>query len=269
MANKISKLCFVGLALLLCFGQGCIKHQELINLRYEEGTDSLMSNSYHLNEEYRIRPFDNLFIRVNSFEGNTISYFNNEAPGSSSNNANRFTEAAVYFNSYVVSQAGEIVLPVIGSVFVEGMTVNQIKDTLDKKLGSQLKRPSTTVKFANFRITVLGEVYRPGTMYIYNDKVNLLQAIGQAGDFTNYANRKRIKLVRDTDQGAESVYLDITDPDILESEYFFMRPNDVLYVEPLKARAFDLNFRAAGIVISVASVTTLVANLILTNINRQ
>ena len=216
--------------------------------------------------EYRIRAFDNLSIKLNSFEQSTTGEFNSSGalgarPGGVDN-------ALLYLSGYMVNQEGNIRLPLIGDIQVEGLTIDEIKDKIDTQLEEYLKFPSVSVKLTNFRVSVLGEVNRPGMQYIYEGKVTLLQAISQAGDLTDFANRNNIKLIREKSDGTLSTILDITKPDLISSEYYFLMPNDVIYVEPLKAKASNVNTRVAGVVLSVISVLITTINLIVTIGNR-
>lgn len=258
-----------GLACLAC--TSCVKYKDLVYLNdYAVIADTTasqyvsdFSNDALLN--YRLNPYDNIFIKINTFDGSTVSFLNDELSddNNGSGRSGFYSSAALYFNSYTVSDSGYIDLPVLGEILVAGLNTVEVKELLDEKLKDQLKLPSTTVKLANFRVTVLGEVTRPGVQYIFNGKTPITEALGMAGDLTNFGNRKRIKLVRQGREGLETVYLNLTRPELLSSSYYYVMPNDLIYVEPVKAKAFNVNGGTVGVFLSALSVITLVANVII------
>ncbi len=240
----------------------CVKYESLVYMQDKAKQKSFDS---YKTSEYKIRPFDNLSIKLNSFEQSTTGEFNSSGalgarPGGVDN-------ALLYLSGYMVNQKGNIRLPLIGDVEVVDLTVDEIKDLIDLKLEEYLKFPSVSVKLTNFRVSVLGEVNRPGMQYIYEGKVTLLQALSQAGDLTVFANRKNVKLIRETESETISTYIDVTKPGLISSEYYFLMPNDVIYVEPTQAKTSNVNTRVAGVVLSVVSVLITTINLIVT-INR-
>jgi polysaccharide export outer membrane protein len=101
-----------------------------------------------------------------------------------------------------------------------------------------LKETTIIVKLVNFNITFVGEVRRPGEYKIYQDKINIFEAVSMAGDITDYGNRNEVKLMRMTDEGIALHIIDLTREDILESPYYYLKPNDVIYIEPLKGKQF-------------------------------
>ena len=212
----------------------------------------------YLKEDYLLRPFDQLSINVASFETNTVSYFNSSSANGGTNNA---IESYLYLTGYTLDGNGMIQLPLIGDFRVEGLTTRQVQDSINKKLEPYLNLPISSVKLGNFRITMLGEVRNPGQVYIFNNKTNILQALGMAGDLGEFANNKKIKLIRETDSGVKSIYLDLSNPNLMISEYFYVRPNDVIYIEPIRAKAFGINTRFVSVALSSISVLIVVINL--------
>ncbi len=221
-------------------------------------------NTY-MKTNYLVKPFDNLFIRINNFQNNTADFLNSNTEGTRV----QIGPAQMYVSSFSVEEDGTIDFPLIGKVFVKGQNFNQIKAHLDSALNPYLAQPSSVVKLANFRVTILGEVQDPGIKYIYNDKLTLMQAIGHARGFTDLANYKKVKLIREGLKATQTVELDLTNPSFLTSEAYFMMPNDVIYVEPLKQKASRLNAQNVSLVISAISVAVLVANLIITQTNNN
>ena len=221
-------------------------------------------NSY-MQTEYRVKPFDNIYIQVNNFQENTADFLNSNTDGTRV----QIGPAQMYVSSFMVNENGSINFPLVGEIPVQGKNFTEIKAELDSMLNPYINRPSSVVKLANFRITVLGEVNNPGIRFVYNDKLTLSQAIGHAGGFTNFANYKKVKLVREGLRATQTVEIDLTNPAFLTSEAYFMMPNDVVYVEPLKQKAFQMNAQSISLVISAVSVTAIVANLVLNQVNNN
>lgn len=214
--------------------------------------------------DYRVKPNDNLVINVSNYEGNSYQLFNDDQNSNSAlSGGGNSPNAAIYLNSFTVNKAGAIYLPLIGELNVAGKTTQEIKAELDVLLKPTLALVSTSVKLANFRVTILGEVRNPGLHYIYNDYGTIYEALGLAGDLTEYGNRQRIKIVRETEKGVKTAYLNLNRSELISSEYYYLRPNDMIYVEPVKAWAFRTNANTASIAISAVSVVALIANVLI------
>jgi polysaccharide export outer membrane protein len=140
-------------------------------------------------------------------------------------------------SGYLVDNKGNIEMPVIGKVMLGGLTTEQARDVVRNRAAQYYKNPTVNLRFANFRITILGEVSRPGTYVVSNEKINILDALGLAGDLTVYGKRENVALLRQQDNGSrEFVRLDLSKSDLLNSPYFFLRQNDYLYVETSKSK---------------------------------
>jgi len=125
-----------------------------------------------------------------------------------------------------------------------------------------LKNATVVTKLISYKITVLGEVNNPGYHYVYNNQATLLEALGLAGDLTIFASRKNVKLIRTVPQGTEVVLLDLKDPNLLKSKYFYLMPNDVVYVEPLRARSKRSNLENLTLLFSAITTAILILNYI-------
>lgn len=265
------------LLLCTCMASSCVSHDKLISLNANDRdpgdirSDSLIRDSYlqHLGA-YRIKPFDQLIININTFEGNTEEFLKREFSSDSEySSRSDYEPAALYYKSHLVSDSGYIHLPLISKVYVEDKTLLEVKTMLDTAYSSYLKFASANVKLANMHVSVLGEVEAPGVYYLYNEQTTLVDAISLAGDFTDFANRKKVKLIRRTENGSQAIYLNMQRSDFIESEYFFLRPYDAIYVEPIKSKSFDVGARSVGIVLSVISTAALLANLLINASNRD
>ena len=177
---------------------------------------------------------DLLDIKVTAFDDNAVRPFNLHSMNQSGN-ATEVIQTQTSQTTpvgYLVSNEGYIVFPVLGKIFVQNMTMSQLREHLETRLLEYLSDPMVSVRQLNFNITVLGEVKKPGQYTSPSDKVTLLQALGMAGDMTDNGDRTKVKLVRHENGSDQTYVINFTDKNITSSPYYFMQQNDVLYVEP-------------------------------------
>ena len=175
-----------------------------------------------------------------------------------------FDPPSLYFNTYTVDESGYLYLPVIDSIYAKGLTATRLKVRLDKAYTPYLKYASTTVKLANMKCTVIGEVEQPGVQYLYHEKNTLLDMIGFSGGFTEFAERSKVKVVRTLRNGnTKTTYLNLTTYDFVNTEFYYVQPDDIIYVQPVKAKSFDSSARAIGVIFSAISAVALILNLII------
>jgi polysaccharide export outer membrane protein len=167
--------------------------------------------------------------------------------------------------TYLVDNNGTIEFPVLGTLQVGGLTKAQCEQMIHDKLRpymNEAENPVVTVRMSNYKISVLGEVARPGMFTVSNEKINILEALAQAGDLTIYGVRDKVKLIRENAKGKKEVYtLNLNDANIISSPYYYLQQNDIVYVEPntVKARnssvgtSTTLWFTATSILISLTS----------------
>ena len=161
--------------------------------------------------------------------------------------------------SYLVDSNGEIDFPILGKIHVEGMTRNDLVNYLTEEIGKDVKEPIVYVSFRNYKITVLGEVRSPGTYTIDSEKFNILQALGRAGDLNLTAQRNDILLLREVDGVLTHHRIDLRDKEILESPYFYLQQNDVLYVSPSATRVATATTATGIWSVILSSITTMIA----------
>lgn len=213
----------------------------------------------------KIMPKDLLSITINTTDPQAAAPFNltMQTNINVALSQNAYTTAQPTLQQYLVNNKGEIDFPVIGRLKVGGLTKNEAEDLIRERLQPYLKeKPIVTVRMANYKISVLGEVARPGTFTVSNEKVNVLEALAMAGDMTVYGVRTNVKLIREDANGKrEIVQLDLTKSDLVLSPYFYLRQNDILYVTPneTKAKNSDIGtttttwISATSIMVSIAS----------------
>ncbi len=187
--------------------------------------------------EPTIHPDDILSVTVQTLDPTTSSVANQaeviQAIGASS----AAMVGSQVISGFLVDKDGFIQMTLLGKIKVGGLTTYQVRDKITELASQYYKNPTVQVRFANFKITVLGEVTRPATYTVPNEKVTVLDALGLAGDLTIYGKRENVLLVRDQQGQKELVRLNLNDSEVFRSPYFYLRQNDVLYVEPGKAKA--------------------------------
>lgn len=187
-----------------------------------------------------IQPSDILGVLVTSISTGSNELFNAPLMGnmSVSNYSQNPGQGRSQPFGYLVDSLGNIVMPLIGKINVKDKTVDQAALLIEAKLKEHLKEPSVSVRIANHKFSVLGEVNRPSVYNIIEDRLTLTEALGMAGDLTIFGKRENVLLIREGKNGLrEMVRIDLTKRDILTSPYYYVQPNDVIYVEPLKTKA--------------------------------
>ncbi|MCD0486872.1 polysaccharide biosynthesis/export family protein [Pedobacter sp. MC2016-14] len=139
-------------------------------------------------------------------------------------------------SGFLVDKSGNVEMPMLGIIKLSGLTTTAAKELIRSKAAKYYKDPTVQVRFANYKITVLGEVVKPATYTVPNEKVTVLDAISMAGDLTIFGKRENVLLIRDNGNKKEMIRLDLTSSNLIGSPYFYLKQNDVLYVEPTKAK---------------------------------
>ena len=160
---------------------------------------------------------------------------------------------------YLVDAEGNIDFPILGKIHVEGMTRNELVSHLTQEIGKDIKEPIVYVSFRNYKITILGEVRNPGTYTFDSEKVNILQALGYAGDLNLTAKRQNILLLREVDGTLTHHRIDLRDKNILESPYFYLQQNDIIYVQPSATRVATATTAVSIWSVILSSITTIIA----------
>lgn len=239
--------------ILLMFGMfSCTPYKRIKYLQNKNtsASDSVYENKFASN--YIIQPADLLYIKIIGMDDKTALFFNTNIHSQNYENI----KFRLYFESYMVNDSGNISIPVLGTIKVAGHTIPEISKKIDTEIKKYLNTGTAIVRLSNNQITLLGEVHRPGIYDVYIDKINFFQALGMAGDMTNNADIKKIMIIRNRPNDKKTThYIDITERKFLESEFMFLLPGDIIYVEPVRAKQFATNpFSIQNI---ISTVTTL------------
>ncbi len=231
----------------------CVPQKKIKYLQKVQSEDTTSFQANKRDADYKIQTKDNLYVRVFALDEKAYLFFNKQSgTGSYNDFAN---DASIYLNSYSVNAEGKIDFPIVGTVYVKGLTVMQVKTILQQLIGEYLKETTVVVKLVNFRITMVGEVMRPGEFTIYKDDLNVFEALALGGDMTEFANRSRVALIRQVNGGSQVHYLDLTSNKILSSPYYYLQPNDIIYVSPLGYKRWGLGSTFPWAIV-LSSITT-------------
>lgn len=245
--------------LLVMSLSACYSSRKLVYLQDKHFSEQDPTFVENTKGTYRIQPNDVLSVKVKSATDADVSDIFNISP---SEGINYLAPGSLYLEGYSVNTQGQIVLPVLGALTVKDLTVEEAQTLIQTQAGRYLNNATVIVKLISFKVTVLGEVRNPGYHYVFNNQATILEGLGLAGDLTPEGSRRKVKLIRQEATGTAVVLLDLTDPKLLESEYYFLKPNDVIYVEPLKAKLRRTNLDLLGLIFSGATTAILILNYI-------
>ena len=237
------------------------------NVAYIQNSDTFVADSSAFLYEAHIMPKDVLTITVNTVNPEISAPFNlmvsptlgNASTGSQTVSSTRALQ------TYLVSNDGTISFPVLGTLKVGGLSKAECEKLIHDRIIRYLngkEDPVVTVRMANYKISVLGEVARPGMFTVNNEKINIFEALAQAGDLTIYGVRDRVKLIRENADGKKRIYtMNLNDANIINSPCYYLQQNDIVYVEPNKVKARNssvgqttsLWLTSTSILVSVAS----------------
>lgn len=232
----------------------------LKKIRYIQDANE-KQNAEYINEarsDYKVQSGDNLYIDIKSLDTKNMNPF--QAAPSTSYQMN--SDAGIYLNSYSVSDSGYIDFPVVGKVMVKGYTVSDVKERLQAVVDEYFQMTTVTVKLVSFKISFLGEVAHPGTFQIYQSSINIFQAISIAGDLNEFADRSDVKIIRKTKNGSSIHHINLLSSQVLESPYYYLQPEDIVYIEPMHGKNFTFTAFPYAIIFSTISTTLLILNFL-------
>jgi protein involved in polysaccharide export with SLBB domain len=259
---KILHVVFLGVVALLT---ACASPKEVL---YLQDVDPLKVQNIDQKYEVIIHSDDMLSIMVNCKDEELALPFNMPLITYQMGSSTNYTGQQRVLG-YLVNTKGDIDFPILGTIHAEGMTRAQLTEFIKNKLvsGNYIKDPLVTVQFLNFKVSVMGEVARPGSFNITGDRITLLEALSMAGDLTIYGRRDRVAVIREKDGHRTILYHDLRSSDIFKSPCYYLQQNDIVYVEPNKARAGQSSINqnnSASVWLSAISVISSLAAIIVT-----
>lgn len=218
----------------------CIPQKKLIYMQ-DKSAEKEYANPYtkaeQITELYKIQPGDYLYIKVNTTKEELDKMYN---LGNVQQTTQLYQQGSSKYVSYLVKDNGTIDFPFIGEVAVSGKTTTEIKSVIHELLNKSMDSFSVQVVLTNATFTVLGEVRRPGEYQLNRDQITIFEAISIAGDITGFGKRNSIRIVRPTPDGSITLMIDLTDKNLVDSQKYYIYPNDLIYVEPMLAKQFGI-----------------------------
>jgi polysaccharide biosynthesis/export protein len=239
----------------------CLTHKELINFRTgEEPTPTLsqMSKQDILNQaDIKLQTNDVLAIIIASPDGVLATPFN--IVPLQGGGAQGFMPTSP--TTYLINSEGIIDLPTIGTLKAAGLTVKEVREEIIKRVAKDIVNPSVNVRLINFKVSVTGEVGNPGVIQVQSERLTIIEALAEAGDFTPYSNRRHVMVIREKNGVREIGELDFKDTKFFTSPYYFLQQNDVIYVEPIKGKIAQIQQPINTYIQPVVSGLSIIATL--------
>jgi polysaccharide biosynthesis/export protein len=251
--SKLMVYCL--LSTVLFFSFSCTTQKQIT---YLQGIDTGQNNFFpYSRPDYRLQKQDVLYVKISTLneEVNNMLY---PGGGSTSQQATQMQGAGAYLLGYLMNDSGKIALPLIGNVLVFEKTLDEATKLIEEKVSLMLKDATVVVKLLSYNITILGEVKSPGTFTHFGKQLTILDAIGMAGDLTDYGDRSSILIVRPTQEGSTTLRINLKDKNLLVSEAYFLLPNDIVIVGPRKVKLLNLNTDLFSFIFSTISMTLLI-----------
>nr|WP_315215388.1 polysaccharide biosynthesis/export family protein [uncultured Flavobacterium sp.] len=255
----MSKTGFYLLLTISVLFSSCISTQDLIYLQKKDKSQEDASIVAVGAKPYRLQTNDVLSITIKAIDPKLVAIFNPSNDGAGGGKS----ESGLYFDGFTVDDHGNIRIPVLGELNVIGYTLDEIRLRIEKQLLAEYFNKEAdifvTVRLAGLRYTINGEIGGPGTKTLFQDNVTIMEAIANSGDITITGNRKAVTVMRKTPTGVQMHDLDLTDINVMQSPYYYLQPNDFIYVKPLKQKTWGTGktgLESLGTIITLLSLAT-------------
>lgn len=257
---KVNSYYLLSFILLLFVFTGCSPARNLVyfsDIKVIAPFEMAIDNAY----KPKIQEGDIVAITVSTLDPNSNALFNT---GALSNYSNQTTTTVGSVNlgkeGYLVGSDGNINFPVIGKIQLAGLTLEEARNKVQTETVVYVKEPIVNMRFLNFKVTVVGEVNKPGSFNVENDRMNVLEALGAAGDMTGYGKRENVLVIREMNGVRKMARLDLSSSKAFESPFFYLQQNDLVYVEPdgMRERQVSRNPNTIPIILGIMSVATLI-----------
>jgi polysaccharide export outer membrane protein len=258
----MTKNSFYILLLISTLFTSCIPIKDLVYLQDKNSSGEQKNISAVESKPYRLQVNDVLSISIKAIDPKLVTIFNTTE---SVTGVTGKSESDSYFDGFRVDDHGNIRMPILGEINVIGYTPEEVRVIIEKKLLEEYFKSEAnifvTVKLAGFRYTINGEVGSTGTKILYKEHVNIMEAIANAGDISTVGNRKAVTVIRQTPTGVLMNDIDLTDVNVMKSPYFYLQPNDYIYVKPLRQKTWgtgQTGIQSIGTIITLLSLATTV-----------
>lgn len=243
--------------LILTLAASCVTNKKTTYLQHLEQSD--IPQESVAPEVYLVLPTDNLYIRVITPDPKWSAIFNTMPSTGGTINV---TEEVAVILSYTVYSDGTIDFPYVGTIAVAGKSLREIREVVEAALRDYINDAVVTVKLLNNYVSLVGDVTRPGKYPIYKDHMNIFQALAMAGDMDIYSHRRRVQVIRQTVDGSVIKDFDLTDAGIVDSEFYYVMPNDVIYAEPIKGKFFKMDSFPYATILATITTFVLILNIV-------
>ena len=246
------------LLLLACVSlTNCVSYESLVN--YGDKTSSSHKIPIENAPKIVIQPYDVLSIKVFASDAEAAEPFNiiTDLEGSSGYNIE-----LIQLNGYLVDESGQIDFPTLGKISLKNKTIEEAKTFLLHKLKPFLNNPVVNIRHLNFKVTVSGEVLSPGTFTVFDNRISLPEALSLAGDLSDYANRESILIVREQNGERSFHRVNLLSANLFQSEYFYLKQNDLVYVEPVQAKTGAVRDQTSKTIPVITAAATLIAVIV-------
>ena len=251
------KIIFFAFTITLGLLSSCVTHRDLAYLK--DKNENIKAFKEVELADYRLKPNDELYIQISSLDEAAANVF------SSSRQDPNIVYATPYgasLLSYQIDKEGYLFLPLIGKILVKDKTISEVNVILKDSLGHILNQPLVSVKLVNRYVSVLGEVKNPGHFPYSQDKLSIYDALGLAGDITDYGNRTIVMLIRNENGENIRINVNLNKSEILSSDYFYLRPNDIVYVVPLRKKFWGFNQFPFSLILSAITTGLLIYTIV-------
>lgn len=253
--NKTVFSLLIGISI---FFVSCIPTKDLIYLQNKSGTEIETSISEVMLKPYRLQINDVLSISIKASDPSLVTIFNTTNGGETGK-----SDTSLYFDGFTIDNHGNIRIPILGEINTIGFTVEELRQKIENQLlADYFKKEANifvNVKLAGFKYTINGEVGSVGTKLLFQDHVNILEAVANSGDISITGDRKAVTIIRQTPSGVEMHDIDLTDINVLKSPYYNLQPNDYIYVKPLKQKTWGtgtIGLQSIGTIMTFISLIT-------------
>ncbi len=253
-----AKLAILIPSLFILVFSSCLTNK---NLTYLQGDLSQAKEFQSSTAEYKIKEKDELYIQISSLDEASASIFSSLG-NQQYVNLGVIQPYGASMVSYTVEKDGCITLPVIGKLIVKDKTLEEVREAITNNVSNILSQPTVSVKLVNRYVTVLGEVNRPGMYHYFKDEVSIYEAIGLAGDITNWGNRNEVIILRNKNGKNLQIVLDLNNRAMLSSENLYVSPNDIIYVKPLKKKFWGLQEFPYDVLLSAITAAILLYSVV-------
>lgn len=239
----------------------CIPIKDLVYLQDKSTSSEQNVIASVESKPYRLQVNDVISVNIKAIDPKLVSIFSTTGEGGQTAQS----ESGLYFNGFTVDDHGNIRIPVLGELNVIGYTLEEVRLKIEKKLLEEYFKSEAnifvTIKLAGFRYTINGEVGSTGTKTLFKENLTIMEAIANAGDITTVGNRKAVTIIRQTPTGVQMNDIDLTDKNVMKSPYYYLQPNDYIYVKPLRQKTWgtgQTGIQSIGTIITLLSLATTV-----------